>query len=118
MRLPRANLGTHCPYALITRLWCSLVLSCKKSFRHKITGARSPYPRDTFGGIVADEMGLGKTLTMLSAICGSLSQAYTYARTITTDPHDGAKRVIAAKSTLIIVPSACELFYDFVDEES
>jgi hypothetical protein len=63
-------------------------------------------------------MGLGKTLTMLSAIGGSLSQAYDYARTMTTDPYDTTKSVIAAKSTLIIVPSACEIYHDFMDNRS
>jgi SWI/SNF-related matrix-associated actin-dependent regulator of chromatin subfamily A3 len=90
----------------------------RPSFRHKITGAKSPFTRDTLGGIVADEMGLGKTLTMLSVIAGSLPQAYDYARTTTTDAYDTAKRVIAAKSTLIVVPSACEICHDFMEKET
>ena len=47
-------------------------------------------------------MGLEKSLTMLSAIVGSLGNAIKHACTRTTES------TFAAKSTLIVVPSACE----------
>lgn len=62
--------------------------------------------KECVGGIVADEMGLGKTLTLLSAVAGSLDRAFAYARTMTNFEASG-RSVIAAKSTLVIVPSAC-----------
>ena len=74
-------------------------------FQHVITGARSPSAKECIGGIVADEMGLGKSLTMLSAITGSLDRALTYAQAMTNVGPSG-HGVIAAKSTLVVVPSA------------
>jgi SWI/SNF-related matrix-associated actin-dependent regulator of chromatin subfamily A3 len=77
------------------------------SYQHIITGAKSPVPDDCLGGILADDMGLGKSLAMLCAIMGSLDRASEYAwqKTIVGAPLDGPT---PAKSTLIIVPSACE----------
>ncbi|KAF2642209.1 hypothetical protein P280DRAFT_396724 [Massarina eburnea CBS 473.64] len=77
----------------------------KPIYRHIITGARSPSAKECVGGIIADEMGLGKSLTILSAIAGSLDRAFTYARTMTNIDASG-RGIIAAKSTLVIVPSA------------
>ncbi|KAF2726768.1 hypothetical protein EJ04DRAFT_539274 [Polyplosphaeria fusca] len=74
-------------------------------FQHVITGAKSPTVKDCAGGIVADEMGLGKSLTMLSAIAGSLDRGFAYARAMTNVGSTG-QGVIAAKSTLVLVPSA------------
>lgn len=51
-------------------------------------------------------MGLGKTLMMLSAITGSLGRALTYAQFLTKVDSSG-RGIIAAKSTLVIVPSTC-----------
>jgi SWI/SNF-related matrix-associated actin-dependent regulator of chromatin subfamily A3 len=73
-----------------------------------ITGAKSPTAKPCPGGLIADEMGLGKSLTMLSAIVGSLSRAINYARAMTNIDIRG-QGVIAAKSTLVLVPSAREL---------
>jgi hypothetical protein len=53
-------------------------------------------------------MGLGKSLTMLSAIAGSLVSALDYARTVTSISAS-SQGIIAAKSTLIVVPSARKL---------
>lgn len=74
-------------------------------YQHIITGARSPSAKECVGGIVADEMGLGKSLTLLSAIAGSLDRALAYAQTMTNIGASG-HGVIAAKSTLVIVPFA------------
>jgi hypothetical protein len=74
-------------------------------FQHIITGAKSPYAKECAGGVVADEMGLGKSLTMLSAITGSLASALNYARAVTSI-NDSGRGIIAAKSTVIVVPSA------------
>jgi len=76
-----------------------------RRYQHTITGARSPSAKECMGGIVADEMGLGKSLTVLSAIAGSLDQALAYAQTM-TDIGASGYGVIAAKSTLVVVPSA------------
>ena len=77
------------------------------SYQHIITGAKSPTPSDFLGGILADDMGLGKSLAMLCAVMGSLGRASEFAGQMHSDgsPREGRK---AAKSTLIIVPSACE----------
>jgi SNF2-related domain len=84
-------------------------LNC--SYQHIITGAKSPDPNDCLGGILADDMGLGKSLAMLCAIMGSLDRASEYASQSSNAqaPLDGPMR---AKSTLIIVPSACECWPD------
>ncbi|CAO2650533.1 Nn.00g018250.m01.CDS01 [Neocucurbitaria sp. VM-36] len=74
-------------------------------YNHLITGAKSPYAKECPGGIIADEMGLGKSLTMLSAITGTLDRACAYAQSMTSIGSSG-QGVIAAKSTLILVPSA------------
>lgn len=79
----------------------------RHSYQHIITGARSPERKDFFGGIIADDMGLGKSLTMLSAIVGTLNNAVNHACSMTTGPYDPGRNIVAAKSTLIIVPSAC-----------
>ena len=50
-------------------------------------------------------MGLGKSLMMISAIVSSLSSAVCYALSFTSKPGGSD---VAAKSTLIVVPSACE----------
>lgn len=63
---------------------------------------------DTRGGILADDMGLGKSLIMISAIIGSLSSALDYAVSLTSKPGEGSEVVLAAKSTLVILPSACK----------
>jgi hypothetical protein len=77
------------------------------SYQHIITGAKSPIPTDFLGGILADDMGLGKSLAMLCAIMGSLGRASEYAGKIFgSEPLREGR--MAAKSTLIIVPSACE----------
>jgi SWI/SNF-related matrix-associated actin-dependent regulator of chromatin subfamily A3 len=77
------------------------------SYQHIITGAKSSTPNDILGGILADDMGLGKSLAMLCAVMGSLGRASEYAEQIHSVglPREGRR---AAKSTLIIVPSACE----------
>jgi uncharacterized protein YeaC (DUF1315 family) len=83
-------------------------------FQHIITGARNPSAKECVGGIVADEMGLGKSLTLLSAIAGSLDRGLAYAQTMTKIGASG-HGVIAAKSTLVIVPSAL-LIDSWIDE--
>ncbi|KAK5056112.1 hypothetical protein LTR84_012665 [Exophiala bonariae] len=75
-------------------------------YQHLITGAKCNTPQDPLGGILADEMGLGKSLMMISAIVGSLSQAYNFAFAMTTKPGVNVEAVSAARSTLIVVPSA------------
>ncbi|KAH8722371.1 SNF2 family N-terminal domain-containing protein [Phaeosphaeriaceae sp. PMI808] len=85
-------------------------------YKHVITGARSTDAKQSLGGIIADEMGLGKTLTMLSAITGTLDRAWHYAQTMTNIGTSG-NGTIAAKSTLIIVPSAL-LIDTWIDEIS
>ncbi|KAF1840938.1 uncharacterized protein K460DRAFT_389454 [Cucurbitaria berberidis CBS 394.84] len=74
-------------------------------FNHVITGAKSPHPKECSGGIIADEMGLGKSLMMLSAITGTLDRACAYAQSMTSVRSSG-QGIIAAKSTLVLVPSA------------
>ncbi|KAG8533004.1 uncharacterized protein KY384_001786 [Bacidia gigantensis] len=74
------------------------------TYQHVITGAKSREPQDTCGGILADDMGLGKTLMMLSAIAGSQIQAFNYAKSLTSPPGASSDPVIAAKSTLLVVP--------------
>lgn len=79
------------------------------SFQHIITGAKSPNPDDFLGGILADDMGLGKSLTMLCAIVGSLVRANEYMREnsmMSGLVEQLGEHPRAAKSTLIIVPSA------------
>ncbi|KAI0577635.1 DNA repair and recombination protein RAD5C, partial [Pyrenophora tritici-repentis] len=73
-------------------------------FRHIITGAINTKRQECLGGLIADEMGLGKSLTMLSGIVGSLDQAIRYAKSV-TKIGTSANDIIAAKSTLILVPS-------------
>ncbi|KAK5407027.1 hypothetical protein LTR20_007467 [Exophiala xenobiotica] len=80
--------------------------SGKQLYRHTITGATSADSLDTRGGILADDMGLGKSLVMISAIVASLSEAFHHARTLTTPPGDLHEPVIAARSTVVVVPSA------------
>ncbi|GME58772.1 hypothetical protein GTA08_BOTSDO11284 [Neofusicoccum parvum] len=77
-------------------------------YKHRITGFNNDTPQDALGGILADEMGLGKSLTMLARIVGSLPHANEFAGPggITLPP-DG-EGIVSAKSTLIVVPSACE----------
>lgn len=82
--------------------------SCTSSYQHLITGAKSRDPQDFYGGVLADDMGLGKSLIMLSAIAGSLDPALTYAKTLTSAPGSTDDPVIAAKSTLLVVPSTCK----------
>ncbi|KAH7065668.1 SNF2 family N-terminal domain-containing protein [Paraphoma chrysanthemicola] len=74
-------------------------------FRHLITDARSSQPKECLGGVIADEMGLGKSLTMLAAIVASLDRALSWAQ-INTSVDVSGKGTIAAKCTLIVVPSA------------
>jgi SNF2 family DNA or RNA helicase len=74
------------------------------SYQHIITGSKSPTPDDFLGGILADDMGLGKSLTMLCAILGSLARASLYGAQM---PSVGHHSLRTAKSTLIVVPSAC-----------
>lgn len=81
-------------------------------YRHQMTGATNALPESTKGGILADEMGLGKTLVMICAIAGSLKAAFEYARSLTT-PGDGQSDVLAAKSTLVVVPSSCRTKVSF-----
>jgi len=61
------------------------------------------------GGIIADEMGLGKSLTMLSAIVGSLENARHFAQSGSRDMRLERQQKVAAKATLVIAPSVCEL---------
>lgn len=82
------------------------LMTFSSSYNHLITGAKSPHAKECPGGIIADEMGLGKSLTMLSAITGTLDRACTYAQSMTSIGSSG-QGIIAAKSTLILVPSAC-----------
>lgn len=56
-------------------------------------------------------MGLGKSLTMLSAIMASLGDAEAYVTSKTGGAPDSDQSVIAAKSTLLIVPSARKAFH-------
>ena len=63
-------------------------------------------PEETLGGILADEMGPGKSLTMLAAIITSLHNASNYAASRNLQPDNNGSLAIAAKSTLVIVPSA------------
>ncbi|KAH0563507.1 hypothetical protein GP486_001928 [Trichoglossum hirsutum] len=87
-------------------------------YQHIITGAKSPTPDDFLGGILADDMGLGKSLTMLSAIVGSLARANEYARQGSMSAGHPGEPPRAAKSTLIIVPSAHTLFVALSDTAS
>lgn len=79
-------------------------------YRHNITGATNPEPDETRGGILADEMGLGKSLTMLAAVIASLQTASNFAASENVRTESDESPTIAAKSTLIIVPSACKAF--------
>ncbi|KAK0716577.1 SNF2 family N-terminal domain-containing protein [Apiosordaria backusii] len=71
------------------------------SYRHAITGSKSPSPDDIPGGLLADEMGLGKTLSMISAIVTTMSCAESYARSNQTKAG-----ISSTSSTLVIVPSS------------
>ncbi|KAK5401900.1 hypothetical protein LTR06_010818 [Exophiala xenobiotica] len=97
----------HLNSPLSRRLWeAPEHESGKQLYRHIITGATSAESPDTRGGILADDMGLGKSLVMISAIVTSLSEAFHHARTLTTPPGSLHEPVIAARSTVIVVPSA------------
>ena len=81
------------------------------SYQHVITGAKCQDPQNTWGGIIADDMGLGKSLTMLSAIASSTALASDYARSETCRTRNYDDPVIAARSTLIVVPSTRQSFF-------
>ena len=73
-----------------------------------ITGPGRNLQEEGLGGILADDMGHGKSLMMLSAIAGSLGAAFHYAASMTSAPCQTTEPVIAARSTLLVVPSACK----------
>lgn len=74
------------------------------SFRHVVLDIKKEYPpKENFGGIIADEMGLGKTLSMLAAITVTNEEANSFAGSVVGDLTQSR-----AKTTLVIVPSACE----------
>jgi SWI/SNF-related matrix-associated actin-dependent regulator of chromatin subfamily A3 len=75
-------------------------------YRHIITGAKAQSPNDALGGILADEMGLGKSLTMLAAIVATLNDALAYTRHMASLSLTERQGMTAAKSTLLVVPSA------------
>ena len=60
------------------------------------------------GGILGDDMGLGKTLSMLAAIVVSLDDALRFAYNSTRAPIQYWQDITPSKSTLVIVPSACQ----------
>jgi SWI/SNF-related matrix-associated actin-dependent regulator of chromatin subfamily A3 len=73
-----------------------------------ITGTQSHSQEDFAGGILADDMGAGKTLVVLSTVASSLDVALDYANMKPDTPFDIVKDEIRAKTTLVIVPSACK----------
>lgn len=70
------------------------------------------HPDENGGGILADDMGLGKSLTTLSNIIGSLDHARDYSKSMVASPSTVSNTIspsrMTAKSTLVIVPSACK----------
>ena len=76
-------------------------------------------PDENGGGILADDMGLGKSLTTLSNIIGSLDHARDYSNFMVASTSTVSNTItpsrIAAKSTLVIVPSACEYLLEPVE---
>ncbi|KAI9666217.1 MAG: hypothetical protein M1821_004152 [Bathelium mastoideum] len=76
------------------------------SYRHTITGAKSPSPSDVSGGILADDIGLGKTLTVLATILSSIPSAVEFAVGAFDKGFAENSGLIPSKTTLIIVPSA------------
>lgn len=81
------------------------------SFLHRITGARRKSMEDFPGGLLADDMGLGKTLMMIVVIVSTLEFAEKHAKTMIPKKLSLAPgNLIPAKSTLILVPSARELY--------
>lgn len=84
------------------------------SYQHTILGSRvATVPNLPRGGILADDMGLGKTLTMISAIVMSLNESAVFAlaeQIPQSGCSNGAHRKV--KSTLVIVPSPGEAFFE------
>jgi hypothetical protein len=73
-------------------------------------------PRDSPGGILADDMGLGKTLTMICAIVSTLQQSTTQMGKLSLPTPELTSRRIYSKSTLVVLPTACESF-DIITEQ-
>ncbi|KAF4976356.1 hypothetical protein FZEAL_6954 [Fusarium zealandicum] len=79
--------------------------SVQAYYQHSITGAKSKYADDFYGGILADDMGLGKTLATLATIVFSSDRAKHFgARRVQNQPA-GARSIEASKATLVVVPS-------------
>ncbi|KAK5050382.1 hypothetical protein LTR84_003663 [Exophiala bonariae] len=87
----------------------------RRKFQHIITGATSEESLDIRGGILADDMGLGKSLVMISAAVNTLQEAFQYARSFTTPPDSLEELVLAARCTVVVVPSAL-LMEGWLDE--
>lgn len=88
---------------------CRYVAKCKSfSHTHVITGTKSGEMEEVTGGILGDDMGLGKTLSMLAAIVVSLDDALRFAYNSTRAPIQYWQDITPSKSTLVIVPSACQ----------
>ena len=85
------------------------------SYQHLITGDKTEVPpKETGGGILADDMGLGKTLSVISTIIRTASTAILFADgdgdrqdASSQESNDSAR--IQSRSTLVLVPSPCEL---------
>lgn len=61
------------------------------------------------GGLLADDMGLGKTLMMIVAIVTTLASAAKHTETtLPQTPVSIRANLTPVKSTLVLVPSACE----------
>ena len=74
------------------------------SYRHIISGDKSPKPDHPVGGILADEMGLGKTLVMLTAITGSMGDAVQHAASKILGMEGHSQK--PTRATLIVAPSS------------
>lgn len=87
------------------------------SYQHRITGSKRLDRPDEYGsGILADDMGLGKSLTTLSNIMGSLDHARDFPKFMIASPNTvSTPSKITAKSTLVVVPSACKSLLKLVE---
>jgi SWI/SNF-related matrix-associated actin-dependent regulator of chromatin subfamily A3 len=65
-------------------------------------------PPDFRGGLLADQMGLGKSLTMISVIAANPARYLDYTSPFTPSPLDLDHHLYPIKTTLLVVPLACE----------
>lgn len=102
----RLRLARHCEFL---GRECNELHADRRSYQHKITGAKSGTRTEALGGILADDMGLGKSLSVLAAVAGTLNQADLHAQRVATMTKEQViQGPIPARCTLVLVPSTCQ----------